>query len=414
MKMNKLVGLFLCVSPLFYAQQVKSLQDCEDAFRNNNLQLLAQEYNISQADAEIIQAKIWNLPQFGFSTNAYYPEKGKFFHIGQSNNASISQLFLLGGKRQKQIDFAKSNKELAQLQYRQLSVDLKSQLVETYYALYFDQKKIVSLKNQLQYLSDLLKAYKVQTAKGNVSLKDEVRLNSLVIGLSNDIIQLNNNIISERNALMLLTGIDEPIEANIAEVQVENSLNFQPLVSLDELKNKILESNADYLFSLKSIENSKQNEAWQKSLNTPDITGGLQWSQNTGFFKNEADFTIGIPIPLWKQNEGNVKKAQFQTQQNEKNTAFKQRTLQSQLSSAYFTWKNQYDQLQAIPQKDMDNLDLVYKGMTDNFRKGNVTLIEFTDFTESYKQTVLQVNEIKKQILISAEEINRLVQTPIF
>jgi cobalt-zinc-cadmium efflux system outer membrane protein len=414
MKMNKLVGLFLCVSPLFYAQQVKSLQDCEDAFRNNNLQLLAQEYNISQADAEIIQAKIWNLPQFGFSTNAYYPEKGKFFHIGQSNNASISQLFLLGGKRQKQIDFAKSSKELAQLQYRQLSVDLKSQLVETYYALYFDQKKIVSLKNQLQYLSDLLKAYKVQTAKGNVSLKDEVRLNSLVIGLSNDIIQLNNNIISERNALMLLTGIDEPIEANIAEVQVENSLNFQPLVSLDELKNKILESNADYLFSLKSIENSKQNEAWQKSLNTPDITGGLQWSQNTGFFKNEADFTIGIPIPLWKQNEGNVKKAQFQTQQNEKNTAFKQRTLQSQLSSAYFTWKNQYDQLQAIPQKDMDNLDLVYKGMTDNFRKGNVTLIEFTDFTESYKQTVLQVNEIKKQILISAEEINRLVQTPIF
>ena len=191
-------------------------------------------------------------------------------------------------------------------------------------------------------------------------------------------------------------------------------MNFQPLVSLDELKNKILESNADYLFSLKSIENSKQNEAWQKSLNTPDITGGLQWSQNTGFFKNEADFTIGIPIPLWKQNEGNVKKAQFQTQQNEKNTAFKQRTLQSQLSSAYFTWKNQYDQLQAIPQKDMDNLDLVYKGMTDNFRKGNVTLIEFTDFTESYKQTVLQVNEIKKQILISAEEINRLVQTPIF
>ena len=140
----------------------------------------------------------------------------------------------------------------------------------------------------------------------------------------------------------------------------------------------------------------------------------MQWSQNTGFFKNEADFTIGIPIPLWKQNEGNVKKAQFQTQQNEKNTAFKQRTLQSQLSSAYFTWKNQYDQLQAIPQKDMDNLDLVYKGMTDNFRKGNVTLIEFTDFTESYKQTVLQVNEIKKQILISAEEINRLVQTPIF
>lgn len=52
--------------------------------------------------------------------------------------------------------------------------------------------------------------------------------------------------------------------------------------------------------------------------------------------------------------------------------------------------------------------------MQDNFRKGNVSLIEFTDFSDSYNESVLQMNEMKKQIMISAEEINRLTQTQIF
>jgi cobalt-zinc-cadmium efflux system outer membrane protein len=140
--MNKIKCLLIFVTSFGWAQQQRSLQECEEAFRNNNLQLLAQAYNINQADAEIIQAKIWDLPQFGFTGNLYNPEDAQFLELGPSKSAQISQLFLLGGKRQKQIDFAKSNKELAQLQYKQLTEDLKSQLRETFYALYFDQKKI--------------------------------------------------------------------------------------------------------------------------------------------------------------------------------------------------------------------------------------------------------------------------------
>jgi len=33
---------------------------------------------------------------------------------------------------------------------------------------------------------------------------------------------------------------------------------------------------------------------------------------------------------------------------------------------------------------------------------------------ESYRQTVLQIYEMKKQIMISAEDLNQLVQTKIF
>ena len=42
----------------------------------------------------------------------------------------------------------------------------------------------------------------------------------------------------------------------------------------------------------------------------------------------------------------------------------------------------------SITPKDLDNLEVVYKGMQDNFRKGNVSLIEFTDFSDSYNESV--------------------------
>lgn len=44
------------------AQQNMSLLDCEEAFQKNNFQLLAEQYNINMADADILQAKIWELP----------------------------------------------------------------------------------------------------------------------------------------------------------------------------------------------------------------------------------------------------------------------------------------------------------------------------------------------------------------
>ena len=81
---------------------------------------------------------------------------------------------------------------------------------------------------------------------------------------------------------------------------------------------------------------------------------------------------------------------------------------------AYQTWKNQYDQYFSVKPEDMENLKAVYEGMLANFRKGNVNLVDFTDFMDSYRQTILQLYEMRKQIMISAQELGRLTQTKIF
>jgi len=404
------VSAFVCLS----GQQQMSLQDCELAFQKNNLQLLAAQYNINMADADIIQAKIWELPQIEGYVNAVNPQDKRVFDVGRAKGVEITQLIYLGGKKKNEIQFAKSNKELSQLQFSQLLVDLKTELRQTYYNLIYEQKKQISIQNQLKYMNDLLSAYKTQTDKGNISLKDYVRLQSIVIQLNNDKIEINNNILAFQQKMKVLTGNPESILPNIPKAEENEILISQPFGDVEILKNKALENNADYLYQLKLIDNSKLYAQWQKSLNIPDLNLGAEYDQASGTFNNEVNLKIGIPIPLWKSNKGNVEKAKYAIQQNEKNLEYQKLNLETQVESAYQTWKNQYDQYYELKPVDMENLDTVYNGILKNFRSGNISLMDFTDFLESYRQTVLQVYEMKKQIMISAEEINQLVQTKIF
>ena len=396
------------------AQQHMSLLDCENAFQKNNLQLLAQQYNINFADADILQAKIWELPQLSGYVNAYNPEDRRAFDAGRAKGVEVSQLIYMGGKKKNEIAFAKSNKELAQLQFSQLLVELRTQLHTNYYNLYYEKLKLENTNKQLGYMNDLLKAYKVQSAKGNVSLKDEVRLQSIVIQLNNDKIAINKNILEFEQNLKVLTGITESIEPDISDLDVKNILASQPFGEEDDLKKKALENNADYLFNLKLIDNSKLYAQWQKSLNVPDLNLGAGYDQNSGTFKNEVNLMVGIPLPLWKSNKGNVEKANYAILQNQKNADFQKLNLETKVQSAFQIWKNQYDQLAEIKSTDLDNLDLVYNGVLKNFRNGNVSLIEFTDFMESYRQTALQIYDMKNDLIQSAEQLNQLVQTKIF
>lgn len=413
-KINRIAGLFVVISSFMTAQRPMSLSDCEEAFQKNNLQLLAEQYNINMADADILQAKIWELPQLSGQINAYNPEDKKIFDIAHAKGAQVTQLIYMGGKKKNEIAFAKSNKELAQLQFSQLLIDLRVQLRTAYFNLYYENLKLENTNKQLGYMNDLLKAYRIQSAKGNVSLKDEVRLQSIVIQLNNDKQGINKNILEQQRNLKVLIGIAEDIEPLLSDTEAMEILASQPFGGDEELKRKALENNADYQYYLKLIDNSKLYAQWQKSLNVPDLNVGAGWDQNGGTFKNEVNLMVGIPLPLWKANQGNVEKANYTIQQNQKNADYRKLDLETQVESVFKAWKNQYDQLAEIKTTDLDNMDLVYNGMLKNFRNGNVSLIEFTDFMESYRQTALQIYDMKNEVIRSMELLNQLVQTKIF
>ena len=60
------------------------------------------------------------------------------------------------------------------------------------------------------------------------------------------------------------------------------------------------------------------------------------------------------------------------------------------------------------------DFNLLLKGALSNFEKKNLSLLEFVDMFESYKESMVQYNTIKTQRLTAFEELNFNVGKDVF
>ncbi|CAH0996088.1 hypothetical protein EMA8858_02218 [Emticicia aquatica] len=414
---KKIAFLLIIISTqTVFAQQNLTLKQCEEAFVKNNLLLLAEQYNIDIAKASVIQSKIWELPYASGELNAINPQNKRVLDIGAKGQKAIAvqQLLYLGKKKKNEVEFAKSTVGIAELQFEQLLKNLRFQLHQSFFNSYFEQQKILSINKQIANIDTLVKVYSQQAQKGNWPLRDVVRLQSLSFNLKNDFLAVQKNINDEQENLKILIGSQETINPIVEERGLNNYFEKNNLPVSEALLAMALEKNPDYLSFLKIIESNELMIKWQKSLAKPDITVGASYDQRGGAFGNQVNFTVGIPLALWNRNKGNIKIAEAEFEKSKLLKEQKILELKSQIDNAYSTWNQQREQYSHIISSGIENFDVVYKGILFNFQKQNIALLEFTDFMESYNQSTLQLIEMRKQLILSGESINHIVNVNLF
>lgn len=216
MKKTPLLFLLFCLllQPGIRAQssQAMSLEDCETMFLKNNLILLAEQYNISAKQALIIQAKSYPNPTFNADFNVYDPNNKKYFHVDSSGQKSfqVQQIILLGGKRKTEIEIAKQNQVLAESEFAELLRNLKVKLHTSFYSINSEKTVIDNYDKQLKILDTIIASYKIQTDKGNLPLKDIVRLKSVYIKISGNRSEIFYDFSEQQKQLklMLQTNVD--------------------------------------------------------------------------------------------------------------------------------------------------------------------------------------------------------------
>jgi len=409
------IYLLLLAPILSIGQKSYSIQQCEDLFRKNNLSILAEQYNIDLAKANEIQAKIWDLPYISGEFNAINPQYHNVLDVGKYGQKAfaIQQLIYLGGKKQKEVEFAKANTAIATLQFEQLVRNLKYQLNTDFYNIYFDQKKIKTLDFQIVKLDTLLNSYVVQSDKGNIPLKEVVRLQSLILSLKSDRNSLQKDIVEKIQELNLIIGETDTIVPVVNENEISNKFTI-PKILKDSIISQSLQKNPEYLTFVKISESQDLYLKWQKSLAVPDLTAGISYDQRGGAFLNQINFTFGIPIPLWNKNKGNIKAAEVLVNQSAVNLNYKKLELENQIETAWKLWNLQYNQFSSINMNVYSDLESVYKGIIANFEKRNITLLEFTDFIESYNLSNMQLNEFKKLWILSGIQLNYVSNLEVF
>ncbi len=409
--------IFLSLFHHFFAlsQTFVSLTQAEQIFLKNNLELLAAQFNISAAQAQVIQSRLWANPIFSAELNAVNPERNRTFDVGKNGQKAfeIEQLIYLGGKKRNEINFAKSNVELAELLFTDLLRNLRFQLRSSFYTIYYENLSVVNLDTQLSLLDTLVQVYATQAQKGNVPLKDLVRLQSLYLNLRNERNDLINNILEEQKQVQILLGTSQvffpaPERSELAMYQKEISLTANALLD-SALKNR-----PDLKFAQKATQSAELLLRWQKSLAVPDMSLGIAYDQRGGAFNNQISLTLGIPLPLLNRNQGNIQLAKVQLEQSKTLQNQQELQIRNQVSMAlaqYIEARSNYEKINSF---FSENFAQVYRGTVDNFQRGNISMLEFTDFMESYQQNLLQLNKTQKILTNTCEQLNWVSHSSIF
>lgn len=389
-----------------------SIKQADSLFLKTNYSLLASAMNIDMQKAQIIQAKLYPNPVFTADVNAYDPENAKAFHIGNSGQKGfqIEQLILLGGKRKAQIDLAKTNAKISELEFQQLITQLKFQLHSSMFFLSQQYGLITKYNKQLNLLDTILVAYEAQAKKGNIALKDIVRLKSFYLSLNNDRSEIYKNYYEELAKIQTILQTNKiivPVIDKAYDLYIKD-LNIEEITTVAYL------NRADYLIIEQDKIFAEQYFRYQKRLAISDINIFSSYDQRGGAFQNQVNVGASIALPLWNRNQGNIKSAKYQVKQKEYNVE----ELKTRLNSDIYSYYSQYNQSVIEYQKTIklfnNDFEVSFKGVSDNFRKGNVSILEFVDFFESYNNALTEIARVKIQLRTAAEQINLTTGKDIF
>lgn len=423
LKINKLL---ICIALLGFAENVAAqsadtlqltLPQAEQLFVKNNYQLIAQNYQTDQARADIITAKLFDNPTLSAETQLYNQNTKRFFETSKTNGeyqASISQLVKLAGKRNKNVQLATVGVKLAEYQYFDLMRTLRYNLRSNFYKAYFAQQSAKLYQQQIGSLQKLLSASEEQLKAGNIAMKDIIRIKSLVYSLQTEYNNLENSIEDMETDLKLMTNIKPDSNVSLVMDPAEEQ-NYQlDKTVYTSLLDSARNNRADLKLTQAGITYAEKSLLVQKAMAVPDVQFSLTYDLQGSYPMNYTGLGLSIPLPLFNRNQGEIKKAKIAIDAGKNMLNQQEATLENEVFNSYKTAVRTESLYKGFDKNFNTDFDKLITEVIKNFKSRNLSLIEFMDFYDSYRQNALQMNDMKYQRMNAKEEINYVTGSTIF
>lgn len=368
-------------------------QDAEKQFVQNNLALLAQKYNVDAQNALIKQAKLWDNPELSTDQNIWDAGSKKFFYHNAAQSqgqvyVQLSQVFTTAGKRGKQVQVAKDNAQVQEAEFNDLMRNMRYnlQLDFAQLATLVEQGKVY--QTEINSASNLVNAIQKSYDVGNTSMKDLLRLKAMLFSLQNDMLENNRQINQLQTELKTLLQTNEnAFVYPVINPATKPDTNLNVVSLIEQAK----ANRPDYLSNQYQLNSATHNLALQKANAVPDVTIGVAYDKNSSYAPNVYGLQIGLPLPFFNRNQGNIKSARYAQMSQETLVRDNENRLKNDVVAAV----NQYrltQQLFSTQQTTFaDQYDKLFGSMLKSFKERQISLIEFVDFFDTYKDTRLKI-----------------------
>ena len=394
-----------------------ALPDAEQRFFQNNLAVLAQQYNVTVAQAQAVQARIIDNPTLYVEQDVLrrrisrpvVPEGT----LGNEAIVTVQQLFSIAGRRKAAGRVAQQAAVVEQYNLQDLLRTLRYQLRTTFYDLIFKQQTLKVYDTEINSLSRTVNLYQTQFEKGNVALKEVIRLRAFLFTLQSEKQALLTDVAAEQSDLhVLLRDPTSTTYVPVVDLGRTRALSLNAY-SEQQLTDTALVLRTDLNARRASLEQQNLNLSLQRKLATPDLAVGYTYDKAGSYINNYSALTLGMAIPIFNRNQGNIQVAQAQIAGGRLLVDQQQLIVQSEVHQAY-QLAVRSDELFQSTDRDTAPFARLMTGIEQSYAKRVLTVVEYLDFFESYKNNLVQLNTLRANRIRAFEQLNFAVGKPIF
>ena len=394
-----------------------TLKSAEERFQRNNLQLLSSRFSIDASKAAIVQARLWSNPNISIEQNVYNPFTKRYFDFTATGNTEVQlqQLIQLAGKRGMQIKLAELSAAMSEDAYYDLLRSLKLELRTDFYDLYYLRQSLAFYEESIPSVQKTVAAAEKMYDNRAILLSEVLRLKSLLLSLESDRLDISNRMNEIQTDLRVLFR-DAP----------DSVCCYKPMVSaaeLDTLRVRLLalpdaiaaarELRPDLRNARSAVRMDETNLALQRALRVPDVTVGGRWARAGSYIPDYFALSVSVDLPFFNRNQGNIEAAECAVRADDATRLFAEQKVEREVTNAYHRALQSDDLFRRFDKKFMEEYTTLVEGMITNYEKRNISIMVFTDFYESYRTSMLQMNKLQSDRIDAIEVLNYAVGTTI-
>ncbi len=421
-KAGSIITLILVCSGILSAQTgqpdtvLLTRKQAEKIFLDRNIQLLAGKLDIRQAEARILQARLWPNPRLTVDEINLWATPGQLsmgeelpplfnngFGKNQQISAQLEQALITAGKRRKLIAIETVSRDMAAAYFEELVRNLKIEFRNLLTELQYLQLYQDVFARQIPETEKLLAAYERLVQTGNINRADVVRLKALVLELHDEYNELHKQVNAIQKELTVLLSFPPGTHIRLAADDFVPDTAPYEVLSLPELAGRAQARRPDLLLAQLESDHAGKTLSYELANRVPDVTVSAGYDRGGNFMYNFVGFGLGLDIPVFNRNQGNVKVARIGVEKASLLEEDRNRRVEAEVREAYLNLLAGMRFYKRIDDDYEPELDRLLRGYTGNFSERNVSMLEFLDFLDAFLEN-------KKTMLNAKRSLNRAIE----
>ena len=307
-----------------------SLADLQQIARANSPVLRRASADAGVSYGQMIQAGLHPNPTLGYEADQVTPGPHPPANNAGQQGAFVNQLIKFPGKLDLAQAVARFDYINAYVAVRRSEVDVATAVRTNYFQVLLARKGM-EVTAALSGLADEVYLIQLkQVAAGEAAGYEPLQLYAQAIQARNALALAQANY--RANWRQLAAALGRP---NLPQVPLVGSVDLPPpVIDAEAARARVVDSHTDILTARNRVLQAQTNLRLQRLNRVPDIATNLVVQYDNLARLNQFNLQVGLPLPVWDRNQGNIRAAEYQIASNAAALTAAENDLTSRLADA--------------------------------------------------------------------------------